>query len=195
MLTFLPGAEASFPGGVRASWRHRPGCLTRLRKPRRASLHVWFVPERSATIPILTGDSPYSLGLSLHLKNSGGRGVSRNAHGAPLTGHVLSQAPGSSCLEEHPAQWSGRFAKTGLSVYTTYLTGVLRMPRENKGQCRLCFGLLENIFPKQWTFQLGHKNGHAGCAGVMSISLTPPCASADDRRDTGAAASGPWVPA
>ena len=55
-----------------------------------------------------------------------------------------------------------------------------------------CFGLLENIFPKQRTFQLGHKNGHAGRAGVMSIGLTPPCAPADDRRDTGAAASGPW---
>lgn len=74
--------------------------------------------------------------------------MSRNVHGAPLTGHVLSQAPGSSCLEERPAQWSGRFAKMGLSVDSAYLTGVLQMPQENKGQCRLCFGLFEDIFPK-----------------------------------------------
>ena len=47
------------PGaGVRVSWRHRSGRLTRLRKKGRGSLHAWLVPEGSATIPILTGVSP-----------------------------------------------------------------------------------------------------------------------------------------
>lgn len=42
--------------------------------------------------------------------------------------------------------------RSGLSVYSAYLTAALQMPWESKGQCRSKLGCLRTFFPR---------NGHS----------------------------------